>query len=689
MTTNYETASNGTEQAITPTAEINTAQTNTTTFESLGIPEEILKVLARLNFVTPTPIQEAAIPMALDGTDILGSAQTGTGKTAAFTIPLLAHLLKNPASMALVVAPTRELATQISQAIMSMTDHAWKIRCALLIGGDPMSKQMHALQQNPRIIIGTPGRINDHLKRRSVNLSKVDYLVLDETDRMLDMGFGIQIDEILKYMPGQRQTMLFSATLPPYITKLANKYMQNPQRVAAGSTTEASVQITQQTINVTTAEKYTALTTELEQRGGTIIIFVKTKHGADRLAGKLERDNHNADAIHGDLRQNRRDKVIRNFRAGKTRILVATDVAARGLDIPHIEHVINYDLPQCPEDFIHRIGRTGRAGAEGFALSMITNEDGAKWNAIQRLMNPGAARMEEGPRGKGGRQRRNGGNGFGKRSEGGFKGGFKHKRKEWAGPQRHRKGGDEDAHPNAGRFHEGETAPQKQYAEKRAYEPRPERDHKPREERSYKKPHENRSERKFERKFENRQDREQQPRENRDSWGNKDRNDNPHGVRPEYREQRPDNRGDNGFKKPFKKPLQKRDDNRSDNRDFKRNDRPQKKFDGEKCFDKPFEKRGEFKKPGRSDYQNGNRSEKRSYEGGHKRPFNKDRTDLPSYGRDSRPNDGKKEGYIKRNPGHAPKHRPENRDESAPGFKKSYGNRSGNKFYVKKDKNAA
>lgn len=686
MTMNFETAAEATETTTMPTTTV-----STTTFEMLGVPAEILAVLARINFTTPTPIQEQAIPMALYGTDILGSAQTGTGKTAAFTIPLLAHLLKNPASMALVVAPTRELASQIQQAIMQMIDHAWKMRCALLIGGDPMSKQMHQLQQNPRIIIGTPGRINDHLKRRSVNLSKVDYLVLDETDRMLDMGFGIQIDQILTYMPGRRQTMLFSATLPPYITKLANKYMQNPQRVAAGSTTEASVQITQETLKVTTGEKYAALGVELEKRSGTIIVFVKTKHGADRLAGRLERDNHNADAIHGDLRQNRRDKVIKNFRAGKTRILVATDVAARGLDIPHIEHVINYDLPQCPEDFIHRIGRTGRAGAEGFALTMISNEDGAKWNAIQRLMNPGAAQMEEGPRSKG---RRSGG--------GGFKGGFKHKRKEWNGPKRHRN--NDEMRPNEGRFQQGDARPQdSRPQEKRAYEPRPERAHKPRNDRperkfesrpNYsKKPH-GKFGGGFERNLEGRpQNEDRQPRENRDSWGNSDRADSRDQGRPQYR---PENH-DNGFKKPFKKRFE---GNRDDNRNFNRDDRPQKNF-GEKREWKKKEWSGERNDRPRSENRHENNGEQRpqrseNFKSG-KPPFKKrfegNRDERPQYG--DRPkterNEGRKEGgdrFVKRNPGKPP-NRPENRDERAPGFKKSYGNRSGNKFYAKPKRDAA
>jgi superfamily II DNA/RNA helicase len=207
-------------------------------------------------------------------------------------------------------------------------------------------------------------------------------------DRMLDMGFGIQIDKILKFMTLPRQTLLFSATMPQEIIKLANKYTKSPERISVGSTTTPIDKITQEVLRISPEEKYATLTQQLDKRTGSIIVFVKTKHGADRLAQKLTREKHSAEAIHGDLRQNKRDRVIRDFREKKHRILVATDVAARGLDIPHIEHVINYDLPQCPEDYIHRIGRTARAGAEGSAVCLVTPDDGSKWNAIHRLMHP-------------------------------------------------------------------------------------------------------------------------------------------------------------------------------------------------------------------------------------------------------------------------------------------------------------
>ncbi len=357
-------------------------------FNTLDLPAPLLKALSAMQFSTPTPIQAAAIPMALAGKDILGSAQTGTGKTAAFAIPLLAHLIKSPKSMAVVMTPTRELAVQVMQAMRKMMDGSPNIRAAILIGGESMQKQFQQLNAKPRLIVGTPGRINDHLSRNSLKIEAADFLVLDEMDRMLDMGFGIQIDKILKFMTLPRQTLLFSATMPQEIIKLANKYTKSPERISVGSTTTPIDRIKQDVLRITPEEKYATLTQQLDQRTGSIIIFVKTKHGADRLAQKLTREKHSAEAIHGDLRQNRRDRVIRDFREKKHRILVATDVAARGLDIPHIEHVINYDLPQCPEDYIHRIGRTARAGAEGSAICLVTPEDGGKWNAIHRLMHP-------------------------------------------------------------------------------------------------------------------------------------------------------------------------------------------------------------------------------------------------------------------------------------------------------------
>lgn len=359
-----------------------------TSFEAMGLPENILHTLQHINFTIPTPIQAQAIPIALKGGDILGSAQTGTGKTAAFAIPLVNHLINNPNATALVLLPTRELAQQVLEATSKINGKTSKIGTALLIGGDSMVKQLQQLKRSPRIIVGTPGRINDHLGRKSLKLDNTDFLVLDETDRMLDMGFGIQLEEIAKFLPEKRQTLMFSATMPKNIMSLSKKYLNNPTRIAIGSTTAVAENVKQELIKTNDAGKYAELVHQLKSRDGSVLIFVKTKHGADRLATKLSKENHSADTIHGDLKQSRREKVIAGFRAQKYRILVATDIAARGLDIPHIENVVNYDLPQCPEDYIHRIGRTARAGAAGTAINLLTPADNIKWKAIVKLMNP-------------------------------------------------------------------------------------------------------------------------------------------------------------------------------------------------------------------------------------------------------------------------------------------------------------
>lgn len=358
-------------------------------FLSLGLPQQLLASLEAMKFTTPTPIQAQAIPPALEGKDILGSAQTGTGKTAAFGIPLVAKLLSSPRGTALVLTPTRELAVQVMDMTQQLLGKYTTIKSALLIGGESMPQQLQQLRQRPRLLVGTPGRINDHLTRGSLMLHEAGFLVLDETDRMLDMGFAVQLDKILKYLPQQRQTLMFSATLPSNIVKLSQQYLRDPVRISVGSTTAPITRIAQENLHVSEPEKYNQLLAQLNQRQGSIIVFVKTKFGAEKMASRLRKEKHSADAIHGDLRQNKRERVINAFRDSKYRILVATDIAARGLDIPHIAHVINYDLPQCPEDYIHRIGRTARAGAEGSAVNLITPQDIEKWRAIQHLMHPG------------------------------------------------------------------------------------------------------------------------------------------------------------------------------------------------------------------------------------------------------------------------------------------------------------
>lgn len=376
-------------------------------FSDAALPASLMRSLERMGFTTPTPVQAESIPHALQGRDILGSAQTGTGKTAAFGIPMIVDLLGKPRGSALVLLPTRELAVQVMDTLKKLIGDS-HIPTALLIGGESMPKQFQQLRMRPRVIVGTPGRINDHLQRGTLMLHDTQFLVLDETDRMLDMGFGIQLDAIAKYLTAKRQTLMFSATLPDNIIKLSQKYLTNPVRVSIGSTTATATKVTQELIHVSDAEKYPRLLTELQNSEGSVLIFVKTKWGAEKLAVKLRKEKLKVDALHGDLRQSQRERTINGFRKMDFRILVATDIASRGLDIPHIEHVINYDLPQSPEDYIHRIGRTARAGAEGAAITLLSPGDSDKWRAIQRLLNPGEARYESPSSGRPGASPRKG-----------------------------------------------------------------------------------------------------------------------------------------------------------------------------------------------------------------------------------------------------------------------------------------
>lgn len=366
-----------------------------TNFHSFDLPKQLLDSLDRLKFKQPTPIQEATIPLALDGKDILGSAQTGTGKTAAFGIPLIAKLLSTDTGSAVVITPTRELAVQVMKSLEDILGKKSPIKTCLLIGGESMHKQLFQLKRKPRLFVGTPGRMNDHLDRGSLNLKNVNSLVLDEMDRMLDMGFSVQIDAIIKHIPNNRQTLLFSATVPGNIVKLANSYMNKPERIAIGAVSSPGENIKHDIIHISEQEKHDRLVDELNSRDGSVIIFMKTKYGTEKMAKKLSFEGHSAIAIHGDLQHRKRERVIKAFRNKKYRVLVATDVAARGLDIPHIEHVINHDLPQCPEDYLHRIGRTARAGAEGEAICFISKQDRSKWDAIDRLMNPDAKPKSE------------------------------------------------------------------------------------------------------------------------------------------------------------------------------------------------------------------------------------------------------------------------------------------------------
>lgn len=355
------------------------------TFHDLEIPTAFIAALNNINITSPTPIQVAAIPPALQGRDILASSPTGSGKTLAFLLPLMTNLLNNKHSTALILTPTRELAMQVRDTLIKLLPNR-SVNFATLIGGEPITNQFLQLKKKPRVIIGTPGRITDHLMRKTLQLSSTSFLVLDETDRMLEMGFSESLDLILSHLPESGyQTFMFSATLPPFIIKLAEKYLRQPERITlAGDKVEAP-QIAQEVAYIEPrGDKFARLLTELTERIGTVIVFVKTKSGAEELAIRLQEYDHKVAALHGDLRQHKRDRTIRGFRSQKYRIMVATDVASRGLDIPHVQHVINYDIPQAPEDYKHRIGRTGRAGATGTAISFVASDEIKQWKIISK-----------------------------------------------------------------------------------------------------------------------------------------------------------------------------------------------------------------------------------------------------------------------------------------------------------------
>lgn len=361
-------------------------------FNEMNLPIEILGNLTRMGILIPTEIQKQSIPKALQGLDILASSQTGSGKTLAYLLPAITKILQERAKI-LVLVPTRELAVQVCMAL-NKTAGRIKISGAAIIGGEPFGKQVSKLMTKPDVIVATPGRLIDHLTRKTLNLSDFRYLVLDEMDRMLDMGMKEQIDQINKYLPASRQVLMFSATMPNHIVEASHKYLNNPHKITIGRVNKAAPEIDQQFIEIKEELKYIELDNQLSSQEGTVIVFVKTKRGADKLARNLKSNGHKAEAIHGDLNQGKRTKVLDAFRKEKTRILVATDVAARGLDVDHIKYVFNYDLPSCPEDYLHRIGRTGRAGAKGFAISFVSGADIMRKKAIDRLINKGLSTRE-------------------------------------------------------------------------------------------------------------------------------------------------------------------------------------------------------------------------------------------------------------------------------------------------------
>jgi ATP-dependent RNA helicase RhlE len=344
-------------------------------FEQLGLIEPILKALKKEQYTTPTPIQEQAIPEALNGKDILGLAQTGTGKTAAFAIPVLQKLAAAPASKgyrhtrALVLTPTRELAVQISESFESYGRFS-DLKYEVIFGGVSQTQQTISLRNGVDILIATPGRLLDLMNQGYVHLDYLEIFVLDEADRMLDMGFIHDVRKVVRALPKEKQTMLFSATMPKEIAQLAGSLMQSPVRVEVTPVSSTVEKIEQAVYFVPKAQKNTLLLHLLnEQKIQRTLLFTRTKHGADKIAKHLKKANVKADAIHGNKSQTARQNALTNFKSGKLKVLVATDIAARGIDVDALEHVINYDLPDVAETYVHRIGRTGRAGASGIAIS--------------------------------------------------------------------------------------------------------------------------------------------------------------------------------------------------------------------------------------------------------------------------------------------------------------------------------
>ena len=356
-------------------------------FDQLNLSNDSLKILKGLKFDNPTPIQEKVIPVALQGNDVMGTAQTGSGKTLSYILPIVEKLRKNVNDKFLILAPTRELSEQVFSVAKIFLGHGKPFKAINLIGGKGIFSQINQLKKNPQIIIGTPGRINDLLERKSFSLSKCSIVVLDEMDRMLDMGFGYQVDKIMKQVNKNRQMIMLSATIPAQIRKVSSKYLNNPVNISIENNDVIETNIKQKVIETIPNEKVNELINQIDQRKGSILIFAKTKIGVDKLVKKLKANSVKASALHGGMRQNKRSKIMQNFRDERFRILVATDIASRGLDVPHIEHIINYDMPQAPEDFIHRIGRTARAGSVGEAVSFLTQKDTRIWKSIERLLN--------------------------------------------------------------------------------------------------------------------------------------------------------------------------------------------------------------------------------------------------------------------------------------------------------------
>lgn len=354
-------------------------------FADLGLSESVLQAIDAVGFEEPTPIQREAIPLLLSGRDLIAQAQTGTGKTAAFALPIIERLQPNGRRpQALVLAPTRELAVQVAQTFHQL-GRVRDTRVLAVYGGQPIERQLRALRHPVEVVVGTPGRVMDHIRRETLDLSNVSTVVIDEADEMLDMGFIEDVEWILDHVPAERQTALFSATIPDRVAALARRYLRDPARVAVEPERVTVPQIEQTYVEVVQRAKVEALTRILDmETPPSAIIFCRTKRGVDELTQQLQSLGYAAEALHGDLAQVQRDRVMARFRSGQAELLIATDVAARGLDVEGITHVINYDIPGDPESYVHRIGRTGRAGRAGAAITLVTPRERRLLREIER-----------------------------------------------------------------------------------------------------------------------------------------------------------------------------------------------------------------------------------------------------------------------------------------------------------------
>ncbi|MFN8571530.1 MAG: DEAD/DEAH box helicase [Gemmatimonadaceae bacterium] len=365
----------------------NSAPTAATTFASLGMSAAVLQAVSDAGYNEPTPIQASAIPLTLRGRDVIGLAQTGTGKTAAFTLPLVERLLGGPSrTRALILTPTRELCQQVEESVKKYAKHA-ALSAISVYGGVSLEPQERALKRGVDVVIATPGRLIDHIERRNVSFDDLEILVLDEADRMLDMGFAPQLNRIVREIPPYRQTLLFSATMPPEVEVLARKYMRRPQVIEVTRRATVATTVTHAVYPVP-REKKSQLLVELLRAPemDSVLVFTRMKVGADRVVRYLTHEGIEAEALHADKTQQQRDRALERFRSGELRVLVATDIAQRGLDISGISHVINYDVPQQPEDYVHRIGRTGRAAQSGDAFTFMSPDEIATVRLIERVI---------------------------------------------------------------------------------------------------------------------------------------------------------------------------------------------------------------------------------------------------------------------------------------------------------------